>query len=230
MKFILTFVACICIPFSSISFSQTLGLEDGISYNIQKGHFKAPCECTFAKGTGLGYASSLFFELPLAEDFEIGIASGIQNQEVTDYEVVPATLQRIADGDEQKTRLLYLNISPYVRYTIPSTAIFLRVAPAIQYLLSSEFHHTEGGTSGNSSVPTQTPQHGGSATDPVIDDLRDIRYAAKFSAGYDFNISPLILSPVLTYDLPLNTIRSNSTDNGWNISSFLGSVMLRFKL
>ena len=214
----------------SSAFSQTLGFEAGLSNNIQNGHYIAPCGCTFAHGTGLGFNGNVFIDLFTPTDFAIGMNSGVQRQQVTDYEVVPVTLQRLADGDEQESHLTYLNIGPYVRYTIPSTAFFLRVMPEVQYLLSSEFHHASS-MAEHQTTGKQTPMH--SSTDdpnPVIDDLRKVRLGAKFSAGYDINVGSNIVSPVITYDLPLNTIRSNSTDDNWKISSFFGSVMFRFKL
>lgn len=218
------------ISISSTSFAQIVGVEAGISRNIQNGSFVAPCSCTFAHGTGLGFSGSAFIDLIPTTDFVFGINSGVQQQKVTDYEVIPVTLNRIANGDEQETHLTYLTFGTYLRYAIPSTAIFLRVMPEVQYLLSSEFHHAEAmaehRTTGN-----QTPMHSSSSDpDPVIDDLRSIRFAAKFSAGYDISISDVVVSPVFTYDLPLNTIRSNSTDDNWKISSFFGSIMVRFKL
>lgn len=214
----------------STSSAQTVGIEVGMSGNIQNGSFVAPCSCTFAHGTGFGFSGSAFIDLFTPTDFVVGINTGVQQQKVTDYEVIPVTLQRLANGDEQETHLTYLTFGTYVRYTIPSTAIFLRVMPEVQYLLSSEFHHSTA-IAEHQTTGKQTPMHSSSDDpDPVIDDLTNVRFAAKFSTGYDINISNFVVSPVFTYDLPLNTIRSNSTDENWKISSFFGSVMIRFKL
>lgn len=70
----------------------------------------------------------------------------------------------------------------------------------------------------------------GNDADPVIDDLLDIRFSVKLSTGYDIRIGNVIVSPVFTYDHPLNTIRSNSTDNNWEISSLFVSVMIQYNL
>jgi hypothetical protein len=215
---------------STTMFAQAIGVEAGVSNNVQNGYYLAPCQCTFAKGTGIGFGGSVFYELPAVSDVVFGIRSGVQYQQVTDYEVVPSTLNRIANGDEQQTMLTYLSLGPSVRYTIPSTAIFLRVSPEVHYLLSSDFHHMEPSMSGHRAGTTQIPAHGSSEENPVIDDIRRVRMSAKFSAGYDLLLGSSILSPLLTYDVPLNTIRSNSTDKDWKISSFFGSVMVRFPL
>jgi hypothetical protein len=218
------------ISIPSISFAQTVGIEAGMGGNIQNGSFVAPCSCTFAHWTGFGFGGSAFIDLFTTTDFVFGINSGVQGQKVTDYEVIPVTLQRLANGDEQKTHLTYLTFGTYLRYTIPSTAIFLRVMPEVQYLLSSEFHHSEA-MSEHRNTGKQTPMHSSSSdTDPVIDDLRSIRFAAKLSVGYDIAVSNFIVSPVFTYDLPLNTIRSNSTDDNWKISSLFFGALFRFNL
>ena len=205
---------------SSISSAQHLGIEAGLNYDQQIGHFQAPCGCTFAGGTGISFFGSLSYELFSFSDFVTGITTGIRNNHVTDYEVEPASLQRILNGDRQQTNLLYITIGPYLQYTIPSTSIFLAFSPQVGYLLSKNFHHIGGSSS-------DEPEIGNS--DTTID-IRSVRLATKLSAGYNIIIGNFTVSPILSFDFPLNTLRSNSTDGGWRITSLSGSIMVRFNL
>ena len=54
-----------------------------------------------------------------------------------------------------------------------------------------------------------------------------MRYSALFSAGYDFAIKGLIMSPTITYDFPFSTVR-DVDESGWKLSSLYASMTFKF--
>ena len=205
---------------TSVTFGQRLGFEAGASYDVQNGHYIAPCGCTFAGGTGAGFFGSISYDLFSFSDFITAIASGFRYNHVTDYEVMPETLRHILNGDRQQMSLSYFTINPSIRFTIPSTNIALTLSPEFDYLISSSFHHISGSSSDESETDINS--------DTAID-IRSIRFAATLSAGYAITMGNVIISPNIGFTLPLNTLRSNSTDNDWKISSFSGSIRVQVK-
>ncbi|HET9136502.1 MAG TPA: hypothetical protein VFO76_07690 [Candidatus Kapabacteria bacterium] len=204
---------------SSVSFAQGFGIEAGINYDLQGGHFIAPCGCTFADGTGLGFLGNLSYDLLPFSDFTVGLAAGVHYNHVTDVEVTPTSTERILNGDQQATNLTYVSFAPYLRYTVPSTSISVTLSPEIGYLLSSSFQHISGST-------LEEPEPNSDASIYI----RSFRIGARFSAGYNLQFDKTIIAPTLSCNLPLNTLRSNGTDVDWKILSFSGSIMVRFAL
>jgi hypothetical protein len=203
--------------FSSASFAQPLGFEIGAGQSVQSGHFIAPCGCTFAHGKGLALTGGILYDIFSSGDFTFGARVSVDYMHVTDHEVVPETLVEIAGGDKEETSLTYILYSPYVRYVIPKTEIFLQMAPEAGFLISKKFEHIAGSSS----------------EEPGADSTIDVnvgRVAIKFSAGYDFIFEGFTLAPAFSYDLPFTTLRSESTDVNWKISTFTGSITVRVKI
>jgi hypothetical protein len=205
--------------FSSVSFAQPFGFEIGAGQSIQTGHFIAPCGCTFAHGKGLSLSGGILYDIFSSGDFTFGARVSVDYMHVTDHEVVPETLVEIADGDKEETSLTYLVYSPYVRYVIPKTEIFLQVAPEAGFLISKKFEHVTG-----SSAEEEEP----GANNPI--DITSIRISARFSAGYNFHFDAFTLAPTFSYDLGISTLREEPTDVNWKISTFTGSVTVRVNI
>jgi hypothetical protein len=65
--------------------------------------------------------------------------------------------------------------------------------------------------------------------DGEIPNVKKLRVSALMSAGWNIGIWGFVIAPMVTYDLPLTTIRDQNAD-GWKISSLYGSVAIRFEL
>jgi hypothetical protein len=195
-----------------------IGLEVGGSYNIQNGTFVAPCGCTFANGVGIGFTGAVPIDLISLLGITIGIEPGFESQSFKSSEVDPTTLAQIASGDRQSVNLAYLTVEPYLRYTIPHVGLFLQVAPGWNYLLSSSFHHTIGGTSDDGS-----PNYNADTTLSV----RQTRYDAKLSAGYTIGLLGISIQPTVSVALPLTDLSTEQAAN-WHVTAIYFSVGLRF--
>ncbi len=204
---------------ASIAASQELSFEAGAGYAAQQGHFIAPCGCTFAKGTGYDLQFHAAISLFSASDLSVGIGVGLQYQHITDVEVAIESFTPISNGDRQVSNLLYGTLDPYVRYSIPSVNLLLQLSPRISYILSKHFQHI-------------SPPGANDADEiPYNDiDIRHLKISLAAGVGYTFHLGQYTLTPMLGYELPLNTIRNDPTDYNWKITSIMGSVLLRYNL
>jgi hypothetical protein len=201
--------------------AQKFGIEASGSYDYQSGSFVAPCGCTFARGVGVGFGAALSYDITSLSDFVIGIKSGVEDQVTSAIEVVPGNISaRIAGGDEQDVKLLYLSLEPFLRYTVADTKLYLQASPGFSYLVWSHFKHIAGGGSADA-APESNPDTSLS--------VRSTRFTARFSAGYDIPISNIILSPSVNYALPLTVLRSVEAED-WKIYSLSVAIGIRISL
>lgn len=161
--------------------------EIGGTYNVQSGSFLAPCMCTFADGNGNGYNFAVSYDFLSFAGFAMGIKPGVEFQYFKSMEVMPSTLERIADGHQEEVGLGYLSIGPYIRYTISLMSFFVEVGSNFQYIVSSRFNPIG-------------EEPGFDPTTPVP--MRLQRYSAAISAGYRFHLLLLGIAPMVTADYP----------------------------
>ena len=97
----------------TVTHAQKFGFEAGGSYDYQSGSFVAPCGCTFAHGVGYGFGAAISYDITSSYNFTSGLKSGVEEQATASPEVFPGNISsRIANGDEQDVKLLYLFVDP----------------------------------------------------------------------------------------------------------------------
>ena len=227
------------------------GIELGFGNHSQQGSYNADCGCTFTNGTGTGLVLSLVFELPLSYEWAVGVKGGIDfrnttsEQGVKDVAVVSAangtvdTLMSVPINRVGAVKTTYFALTPYLQYQFFRMGPFVQVGPSFGFLVANKFTQTRQllqttATINGKDYPNLRFQSNGTTEEVVQDgaitDVNGLRLGLGVSAGYNVSVSERsILTPQLTYDLPLSTIRStNATD--WKIGSLYASAVLKFKL
>ncbi|MFI5202426.1 MAG: hypothetical protein ACHQNE_08560 [Candidatus Kapaibacterium sp.] len=188
------------------------GVEIGGGGTNQHGHYLAPCGCTFAFGSGYEAIVAVTRDFLSVRNFTIGLRVGGEFNQFLSGETDTSGSELILHGHQEEVKLLYLSLAPYLRYNIMGSPVFVQAAPGAAYVVSSHFLHIG---ALDSSISPNAPL-----------DIRSMRYDAKFSAGYNIALSGLTLAPMITYDLPLNDLRTSHAEN-WRLSSVYGSIVLR---
>jgi hypothetical protein len=235
----------------------TVGVELGLGLHREQGNFQAICNCTFEDGTGSGLLAALTFNLPLDYEWSIGLKAGIDFKNfATEAFIVDITSIRYEsndsvgqgriryrrDGDVSAT---YLTVAPAVKYQFFRGGPFVQAAAGISFLMSSKFVHKRELTSTTAELLDSSGTVLGQITDVTfqktgtreetledgeITNVKGLRLGILLTGGYDIPISDkAILSPMLTYDLPLSTVRDDRAED-WKISSLLLSVGLKYLL
>jgi hypothetical protein len=235
----------------------TAGVEVGLGLHREQGSFEAACNCRFQDGTGSGFLGALTFNLPLDYDWSIGIKAGIDFKGF-DVETMIADTATIRDEatDEVSQGIIrfrrngtinatYFVVAPAVKYQFFRGGPFVQLAAGISFLMSSKFvHHRELTSStvdlldGNGNVIGQlqdvvfenTHTREETLEDGEIANVKSLRLGALLTGGYDIPVSDkALLSPMLTYDFPISTLRDDRAED-WKISSLLFSVGLKYLL
>lgn len=238
------------------SLPPTVGVELGLGLHRQEGSFQAICDCNFTGGTGQGLLAALTFNLPLDYEWSVGLKAGIDfkgfktetfliENGILRYQVndSPATV-RVKfrrNGDVSAT---YFTVAPAIKYQFLRGGPFIQAAAGISFLMSSTFIHKRELTSttadllddnGNviAQVPDVTFETGTreeTLEDGEITDAKGLRIGILLTGGYDIPVSDkAILSPMVTYDFPISTIRDDRAEN-WKFSTLLLSVGLKYLL
>jgi hypothetical protein len=229
------------------------GVEVGIGLNRQEGTFNAACNCEFADGKGTGFIANLVFELPLNYDWAISLKAGVNAMTTaSDVIVIDNATIRYEPGDSLATGKIrfnrhgdvsttYLTLIPGVKYQFFRGGPFIQLGAGIGFLvLGNSFTHTRQLSSSTvvledgSTVEGVTFESGTleeTLEDGEIKDVEKLRLSAIISAGYDIPLSDkALISPMVGYDFPFTTLRSNSTATDWKISSLQLMVGLKFIL
>ena len=215
MKKSLAAAAFLLMLIQSSSVSAQWGVEFGAGGTNQQGHYLAPCGCTFGFGSGYEAIAAITRDLISVQNFTVGVRVGGEFNQFLSSETDPSGSELILHGHQEDVKLLYLSLAPYLRYNIMGSPVFVQAAPGAAYEVSSHFLHIG---ELDSSISPNAPL-----------DIRSMRYDAKFSAGYNIALSGLTLAPMITYDLPLNDLRTSHAEN-WRLSSVYGSIVLRLNL
>lgn len=228
------------------------GVELGVGLNRQEGTFLAACNCEFADGKGTGFIGNLVFELPLNYDWALSFKAGINSMTTaSDVIVTENATIRYEPGDSIASVKIkfnrhgdvsatYLTLIPGVKYQFFRGGPFIQLGAGIGILMSSKFTHTRQLSSSTalledgSTVDGVTFESGTleeTLEDGEIKEAEKLRLSAIIAGGYDIPLSAkAIISPMVGYDFPLNTIRSTTTATGWKISSLQLMVGLKYIL
>ena len=234
----------------------TVGVELGLGLHSEQGSFQAICDCEFEDGTGSGFLGALTFNLPLDYEWSIGLKAGLDfkgfatetfriENSILRYplndSVSSIRIRFRRNGDVSTT---YFTVAPAVKYQFLRGGPFVQAAAGISFLMSSKFTHKRELTSttaellddaGNvigtvSDVSFETGTREETLEDGEITNAKGLRLSALLTAGYDISISDkAILSPMITYDFPISTIRDDRAKD-WKISTLLVSVGLKYLL
>lgn len=229
-----------------------VGIEFGLGKHQQQGTYNADCGCVFEDGTGTGFMGNLLFELPLDYEWALGIKAGMDFKNTTSHRAVFDTAVIEFAQDESDTvsalgfdrvgdvKATYLNFSPFVQYQFFRMGPFLQAGIGLGLLVANHFtHHRELGSTDGKLLDGQvihdlrfksTGTLEETIQDGEIANANKLRLGVALSAGYNVAVSERsVLTPMLTYDLPLSTL-SDTKASGWKIGSLYGSAVLKFKL
>jgi hypothetical protein len=230
-----------------------IGLEVGLGTHQQQGTYDASCGCTFESGTGTGFLGSLVFELPLDYEWAVGLKGGIDfkntsgTKHVIDTAIIvdqtndeidtltPWDLNRIGN-----VKTTYVNFTPFVQYQFFRMGPFVQTGLGVGILVANHFEHHRELLSTDATLASGRQLHNirfnSSGTreetveDAEITDVSKLRLGVQLAAGYNIAVSERsILTPMLTYDFPLTTIRDQKAAD-WKIGSLYASAVLKFKL
>ncbi len=234
-----------------------IGVELGLGSHQQQGTYQAICHCQFEGGSATGFLGGLLFELPLNYEWTIGLGAKFDFKGLNNTTLVgdTATLLLPQQGDSvargtvflQRTgtvRETFLTLAPFVRYEFYRNGPFVQAGPSIGFLLSSNFKHVRellGSTitlvdnAGNSAKYNNIHFANGTNTEELenhkIDNVKTLRLGLLLTVGYDIPVGDnSVIAPMLTYDLPLTTVRDNILSKDWKISTIFFSVGLKYKL
>ncbi len=232
--------------------SFKFGIEAGNGWHKQLGEFSGPCGCALEEGaTGSGFVGSLLVELPSVSSFTFGLKAGIDYKNATGSRqqaesvviINPSTIDTgyvlagIPIAEVGTYKLTYLFAAPYVQYRIISEGAFIQIGPSLSILAASHFVQTRE-MPATVSVQGQTiynPRFGNSGTssevveDGAIPNVSSLRVSALLSTGWNIPLWGITLAPMVTYDLPLTTVRDQNA-SGWKVSSLYATVALKFGL
>jgi hypothetical protein len=229
-----------------------VGIEVGFGEHQQQGVFDCDCGASFGTGSGSGFLGSLVFELPIDYSWAIGFKAGIDFKNITGTLGINETaiVNDVASQNDTITefplnrvayvKTTYINFSPYVQYQFFRMGPFVQAGVEVGLLVANQFKQsrqltgtTVTTTGGQTYTDLRFSSNGTleeTIQDGAIDNVNKLRLGLLLSAGYNIAVSEKsVLSPLLTYDFPLTTIRDLAA-NGWKIGSLYATVVLKFRL
>ncbi|MDP4286920.1 MAG: hypothetical protein Q8922_03200 [Bacteroidota bacterium] len=227
-----------------------IGFEFGVGRDTQSGEVDAACGCSFADGSGTGFRGAVSYEAPLFFGIRGGVKSGLEFKRTHGSIAItePAIIQASGSGTDTVMQMpinrvldvsiTYITFMPYLSYFIPGIPLFLQLGTTVSDLQSSTFKETRqlattSLTVNGHTIPDMRFQNGATTetlSDGPIQDANKLRVAAQMSIGYYVvDVFGFGVAPMVTYDLPLSTVRDVTATN-WKISSIYGTVMLKFGL
>jgi hypothetical protein len=216
------------------------GFEVGVGQNSQSGTMECDCGTTFTGGSGTGWSSSAFYELPIGNDFNVGIKAGF-NRENTST-ITPSTEVVVArlSGSSQDTTLpiqgsrtgsvtlTILQFEPFAQYQILNSNFFLQVGAGISVLLRNDFTQTRQ-LSSNSPYSFTNGTKSEAIQGGNIGGITSPQFSGLLSAGYNFRFGTISIAPMVNYDYPFST-NSSAGGNNWKISTVSGLIAMKFNL
>lgn len=236
-----------------------IGVELGLGLHQQQGTYQAACNCEFTDGSMTGFLGGLLFELPIDYEWTVGMAvkfdfKGVNNSTITQD---TATLQDLSNDTVTngiifmhrvgEVRETFLTLNPFIRYEFYRNGPFLQIGPGIGFALSSSFKHTRELLSStvqlldNNHQPIGVPLQGvtfanGTNSETLEDDkqvanINSLQLTFNATIGYDIPVGDnAVIAPMLTYALPLTTVRPDIQSTGWKVSSLYFSAGFKYKL
>lgn len=236
-----------------------IGVELGMGMHQQSGAYQAACNCEFTSGSMTGFLGGLLFELPLDYEWAVGIGlkfdfKGLDNSQITQD---VATLQFVSNDSVTKgliymhrtgtVRETFLTFNPFVRYEFYRNGPFVQVGPGIGVVISSSFKHTRellsstvqfldstgkpvgipvGGVTFSNGTNSETLQD-----EKKLSNVNSLQLTINATLGYDIPVGDnAIIAPMVTYALPLTTVRPDIQSTAWKISSLYVSAGFKYKL
>jgi hypothetical protein len=248
LLFILLMTALAC----NARAQSQIGIELGEGWHKQRGDVYVVCGCipsVPAKGSnyilGALYESDMFFALRSGIKFRYDQKQTSGRLEAHSEAVIirfpndSVAVEKLDFRRETEIETSYLTFAPYVAYKIPFFGFVLQAGPSISYLTSSYVTHDRYLLNNLLDYPDGTDlgglryKRGESNTQSIlagpIKDIKKWRFAALLSAGFEFESFGVAFAPLVTYDIPLNTIRDQEA-NDWMISSIYGSLAVKVGL
>jgi hypothetical protein len=236
-------------PISGSANSAYFGLEVGYGLHTEEGSFVCNCGNVFEDGEGKGFIASAFYEMELSRNFSAGLKVGFDFKNTTSTSTLFDTVIVQPGGSKsnpdtaamsvQRTGVLnftLLRFAPYLQYQVLNTELFVQIGTGISYVMSNKLTQSRSliGDSVNladgSTIHNLTFTNGTRSEafeEAAIPNVPSILFSAIVSAGFGFGFGDFVISPIVTYDLPLSNYQTNYN---MKISSLYGSVGLKFKL
>jgi hypothetical protein len=232
----------------------SFGFEAGVGQNSQSGTMECECGSTFTGGKGNGWSASGFFELPVGNDFNVGLKAGYDRENTsTTTPANEVVIIMIPNSNNSETTTLPVNqnatlniaffhFDPFIQYQVLHSDFFVQLGAGISILSSSQFSQTRTMTSNSANMGGTTNNSvtfaNGSTTEAIeggsIGGITSPQFSGIISAGYNFRFGMTSIAPMLNYDYPFSINSSPTTSfpggNNWKISTISGSIAMKFNL
>ncbi len=223
----------------------SFGFEFGVGQNSQSGtYFK-----NYTGGTGTGWSGSLFLELPITNDVDIGLKAGYERKNITSSftENESGTIVTNSQVDTSvqipvnsagMVTASFIHLEPLVQYQILHSNFFVQLGMGISSIASSNRSQTK--TIANNSITLSNGTTinnldftNGSNAESVqnreIPGESGLRGSGIVTAGYNIIWENPAFYQMLTYEYPFSNIGSENSSN-WRISTIYGSIAMKFNL
>ncbi len=213
-----------------------MGFEFGVGQNSQSGTMMCNCGSTFNNGKGTGWSGSVFFQLPVGNDFNVGMKAGYdrENTSTTTAENEVAVVEsadsnqavNLSDSRIASVNISFLQFDPFIQYQVLHSDFFVQLGAGVSVPLSSNLTQTRQLPS-NSPYTFPTGTNSETIESGSFGGITTPQFSGLLSAGYNFHVGAIVFAPAVAYNYPFST--NNSVNgNNWKISTIAGSVALKF--
>jgi hypothetical protein len=222
----------------------SFGFELGVGQNSLSG------TSSFSGGKGTGWSGSTFFELPIGNDFNVGLNAGYdrENTSTTTPEnenivvVIPnnnqAETANVSDNRIAVFNISFFHFDPFIQYQVLHSDFFIQVGAGISVLSSNQLTQTReltnrtitlanGTTTNNVTFANGTTSE--TIQDGSIAGITNPQFSGLLSAGYNFRFGMVSIAPMINYDYPFTT-NTSPNGNNWKISTISSSIAMKFNL
>jgi hypothetical protein len=222
----------------------SIGFEFGVGQNSQSG------STSFTDGKGIGWSGSAFLELPVGNDFNIGLKAGYDRENTStttpeneDVVIVgsknnPPEAANISDNRIADFNISFFRFAPFIQYQVLHSDLFIQVGAGISVLLINQLAQTREMTNSTITLPNGTTMNNvtfanGTTSETIqggsIGGITSPQFSGLLSAGYIFRFGMVCIAPMVNYDYPFST-NSSPNGNNWKISTISGSVALKLNM
>ncbi|MEO5928572.1 MAG: OmpA family protein [Candidatus Kapaibacterium sp.] len=213
------------------------GIYGDIGYNIHSADFKElrncpSCAQRFTSGTGLGYAFGLLFELPVSDQFLLGLRGGYVQEGATLTTIEKTTVivgNATTEGEFDHTitaNIGTVGLEPMLGYR-PTDWLIVYGGGRVAYLLTKSFEQKE--TLAKPDVGTfENFQRVRNIYTGDIPDASTTMVSALVGVGTELPLNrdrTLLLAPELFYNYGITSVR---TDSSWHTGGFHLGVALKY--
>jgi hypothetical protein len=179
----------------------SIGIEGGLAQYIQNATIVCTCGTSFSGNKGNELSGSIFSDLPISQNFDIGIKVGLDH------------VNTALNANDASVKLTLLKFEPYIQYQILRSPFFVQSGLGISNVISNSI--------------TQTLLQGQSQSCSIVN-IKYWLFSGLVSLGYNFDISSFTIAPIVTYDFPIIINQGNLYN--WGFTSFKYALGVKYTL